>query len=565
MLLRSKISFPLLAFLAILAFSSCGSKTNKEGRYVPSNAAFVLHLNGKSLDSKLPWEEIKKSEMFKELYADSSTPAVVKSVMENPENSGIDVKNDILLFVVRDSSGGYVAVEGALKDAAKFKQFNLSSLEKSKPVESEKDGIHFINNDNNVTASWKDDKFVYVMEAAGLNSRSYNKYAPDAFDSAGNYIPTPPLPKQDLNALAAKVYALKEDNSLGKDEKFTDLVNNTGDIHFWMNFEAFGFDDMSNMPGGMEVMRMINLKKLYQDSRAGATIDFANGKINIDFISYSGKEMTELVKKYSGDKIDASMLRNLPSKNIAGFFALNFKPQGIIEYLKLLGLEGFANMGTAFLGFNLDDFVKANKGDIMLAVTDISKDSNGRPNMSVIFSASIGDKASFDKLIAAGKKLGKDKFGDVGAPQVSYNLNDKYFAIGNVKQDIDRYIAGNAGNNSEIFDKVTGSSSGAYINIQYILKSMSEEAARDSIDNLVYLASLKVWDNFIATGTGFHHGGSTSHMEINFVDKSNNSLKQLHEYLATIAKLEKSRQKARIVYNDEPQVVTDTAITVKKH
>ena len=199
---RFKFSL-LLSVSAILFLSSC-NKTNKEGRYIPANAAFVVHLNGKSLDSKLPWEEIRQNELFKEVYADSSVPAIVKSVMDSPENTGIDVKTDLLIFVIKDSSGGYVAVEGTVKDAAKFKQFN-NSLNKTPAVETEKDGIHFLASDN-ITASWKEEKFVMVMDAPGLNSMNkMNRYYDDSTSVTTDAI------KKDLNAIATQIFALKED------------------------------------------------------------------------------------------------------------------------------------------------------------------------------------------------------------------------------------------------------------------------------------------------------------------------------------------------------------------
>ena len=283
---RSKF-FPILSFFAVLFFSSC-SKTNKEGRYIPVNAVFVVHLNGQTLNTKLPWEEIKQSELFKEAYADSSTPAIAKSVMDNPENTGIDVKNDILFFVIKDSSGGYVAVEGTVKDAAKFKQFN-NSVNKSPATETEKDGIHFLNSDK-MTVSWKEQKFVMIMDAPGMNGMNKMKHL---YDDSTTTI-APPEPKKDLNAIATQIFSLKEDNSLGKEEKFTDLMKTTGDIHFWVNIEALGLGS-SDMPG-MAALSMINLKKIYEGSRATGTVNFENGKINADFTSYSGKEMTDLVK-----------------------------------------------------------------------------------------------------------------------------------------------------------------------------------------------------------------------------------------------------------------------------
>lgn len=65
MQLRIKYPF-LLAAVAIILFASC-SKTNKEGRYIPEQAIFALHLNGESLSSKLPWDEIKKINSLKKL------------------------------------------------------------------------------------------------------------------------------------------------------------------------------------------------------------------------------------------------------------------------------------------------------------------------------------------------------------------------------------------------------------------------------------------------------------------------------------------------------------------
>ena len=59
--------------------------------------------------------------------------------------------------------------------------------------------------------------------------------------------------------------------------------------------------------------------------------------------------------------------------------------------MKLAGLDGFANMGTAYLGFNVDDFIKANKGDIMFCLSDIKSDTLGRP-ICVLFSMPLAIK-----------------------------------------------------------------------------------------------------------------------------------------------------------------------------
>jgi len=517
----------LLAVITALFFSSCSSKTNKEGRYVPLNAVFVLHINGQSINSKLPWEEIKQNELFKEAYADSSTSALMRSVLDNPENTGIDVKNDILQFVVNDSTGGYMAVEGSLKDAAKFKQFTAEAS-KNLAVETEKNGIHFLSTDK-MTAAWNKEKFVYVVNAHMFGRRSRNYSA-----------------EKDLNAIATQIFDLKEKGSLGADEKFSGLVGTTGDIHFWFNIEAMNIS-AEDLPRNMGPLAMIDLKKMYEGTRLTGTVNFENGKISADFKSYASKEMTEILKKYSGDKLSSDMLKRIPSNNLAGFFALNFKPEGIREYLKMLGLEGFANMGERMLGFNLDDFIKANKGDILVAVTDISKDSSGKPDASVIFSASIGDKQSFNKLVEAGKKLFDQNMGDFG-PTFFYNMNENYFAIGNKKPEVDKYISTANNSNPAILDKISGSAGAAYINIQYLMKSVGP--GKDSLDIATYNASIKIWDDVVAYGTGFKDGGSTQHLEINLLDKNTNSLKQMNAYMGEMGVIQKKRKEQYRSYYD---------------
>lgn len=54
-----KLKLTSLAFLAtlVIVFASC---SNKASVPVPEDAAIVIHIDGASLSSKLPWEEIKK-------------------------------------------------------------------------------------------------------------------------------------------------------------------------------------------------------------------------------------------------------------------------------------------------------------------------------------------------------------------------------------------------------------------------------------------------------------------------------------------------------------------------
>lgn len=534
--MKLRTQFLLLAAVTLsFIFASC-SKTNEQGKLVPNDAAIVMHINGQSLSSKLPWEEIKANPLFQKMYADSTIPAFVKNILDNPENSGINIKSDFIFFAKQDTSGSLAAFEGSVKDTEKFKLFNQEATKGGS--ETEKGGLHFISR-SPACVGWNKDRFVYVFSTPDFRKRSGTNTMTDQ---------TKPI---DLLAACKAIFDLPAKNSLGSNEKFTALMKKAGDFHIWINTE-----EITKSAQSMAALSMLKMDKLYEGSLTVGTANFENGKIAVDFKSYTGKLLNDLLKKYSGDKINEDMLKRIPAKDVAAIFALNFKPEGINELLKMMGMDGLANIGISTMGFSLDDFIKANKGDILVAVTDIKTNpdtihlqndasavvgKSAKPDF--IFAASIGDKESFNKLIAAGKKLMGPKmvYSDSAAPDLSYNLNADYFAIGNSKEKVDKYIAG-GNSNFDFMSKFSGNPFGGYINLQYIMKAMETEMTKDSSAKIAFDASMKMWDNVYMTGGKYADGGISYSMEINLVDKTSNSLKQLNLYLGKLSFLEKWRK-----------------------
>lgn len=557
--MKAGYQIPLIFVLVVLLFSSC-SKKNKEGKFVPKDAAIVIHINGASLSSKLPWEEVKKNELFQNVNGDTSIPQFVKKAFDNPENSGIDTKTDLIFFLQKDSLGGYAAFTGTIKDAGKFKLFNLDVAKTG--VESEKDGIKYITK-STMCVGWNKESFVYIVNTPQLNKTSYKGFSADSGISINT---------RDVNAVCKTVFDLKENNSLAQNEKFTELVKKTGDVHLWMNSETLSKDALSGVALGM-----LNINKLYEGSITTATVNFENGKILLDAKSYSGEELTAIWKKYGGRNVDESMIKRLPAKDMAAVFSMSFKPEGIKEFLKLLGVEGYANMGLAFLGFTLDDFIKANKGDIVIALSDFKTITDSalggmtetttellKTEPRILFATSISDKDAFTKLIKAGERMGKDKM--EGMPSISFKSNGNYFAIGNSKENVDKFISGGSNNNFDFVSKISGQPFGGYINLQYILKAFEKEAAKDSAAKMAYDASLKFWDNVYIKGGDYNNGGITQTVEINLMDKTTNSAKQLNSYMGLIAKLAKQEDEKRKVAEskfDETSYFNPPAVDLK--
>jgi hypothetical protein len=527
----------LLLGSAVLLLASC-SKPNTQGKLIPKEAAFVIQVDGKSLSSKLSWDEIKQNPVFAEASKDSTVPAGMKVILNNPDSAGIDTKTDLLFFALQDSIGGYVAFEGTIKNEDQFKNFIKTFA--ADGSENEADGIKFISKAP-FCAGYTKDKFVYLFDAPQMSQMDAlsRRMQRDSIDI------TPSKPR-DIFSTCKALFALSESNSLAKNDKFTALLKENGDMHFWMNTEQLTKGAMNN-----PMMAMANLDKLYKGSLTTGTLNFENGKINIDVKSYVGDELGKLYKKYGDGKVSEDMLKRMPGKDIIGLMAIAYKPEGIKELLKLLGVDGIANMGLSNVGFTMDDFIKANKGDLVLGLSDLSmkKDSaagemgyvSEKPDFNFIFATSIGDKDAFNKLINAGKKLGEKGLPADSKAPFAYSDNGSYFAIANSKENADKFLSA-TNPNVDFINKINGQAFGGYLNIHLLLKAFEKEATKDSSASAVYDASLKLWDNLLFKGGDFKDGAIAQTVEVNLVDKTTNSLKQLNQYAAKLGEIYKARK-----------------------
>src|SRR5688572_14832029 len=502
-----------------LALTSC-SKSNVEGRLIPKEAGFVLIIDGKALSAKLPWSEIKQNPIFQHMYGDSNLPSSIKSFLDNPGSAGVDPSSDFILFSVQDSLGGYVGFEGKVQDDNAFKNFNAQAIKTG--TVSEQNGVQFLTG-NPVCIGWTKEKFVYILDApqmAHMDELSQrmlrDSITPDVKSS------------RDVTATCKSIFLLDESNTLAENEKFTSLMKDKGDIQFFLNVEQ-----MNKSAGTQGPLAMLNLDKFYKGNVTTGILNFENGKMQVDMKSYASDELINIFRKYGGGRITEDMIKRIPGKDMVGFLALHFKPEGIRELIKLTGLDGIVNMGVSKLGFTMDDFIKANQGDIVVGVSDLSvktdslrskneKDSlvglNKKPSYNIIFAATIGDKDAFNKLVNAGKNLIKQKVADSVNGPFAYNMNGTYFVLGNSKANVDKYL-GTEKTDFEFINKISGEPFAGYANLQALFRSVGSVEMKDSSAKAAYDASLQMWDNIFWKGGNYKDGAILQSVEINLVDK----------------------------------------------
>lgn len=82
-----------------------------------------------------------------------------------------------------------------------------------------------------------------------------------------------------------QVFFTKEDKSLAKDERFSEVMNTKGDIHFWINAQVLSRRMITPGP-----ISMINMGKMYEGTLITGTATFDNGQINADVKSFAGRK-----------------------------------------------------------------------------------------------------------------------------------------------------------------------------------------------------------------------------------------------------------------------------------
>lgn len=534
----------IIAFVAIIIlFASC-NKSNEEGKMIPEDASFVASINMQSISKKISWDEIKQNAWFQKAYADSSTPDWRKKIMDDPKASGINFEKNVTFFGAINKDGGkYLVALGDIKNEKDFEQFN-KNFTPSQNVTKSGDVNILILKDQSVLG-WKGNSFAYVMNSSFSPSDMYNLGG-----SGNNQTPAAPVENiASVSAYCASLFSLKSDSSLAKNDKFSKLLKDKGDLYFWQNTEAA----MKNNPA-LGAVSMLKLDVFLKNSFSAFAVNFDNGKVEINQKQYMGKELTDFMKKYKGSKINKDMISNIPSQNVLGVFASNFKPGAIEEFIKLTGADGLANMFLQQFGFNLSDFSKANNGNMVIALTDLQmkpdtltdiKDSVGnnfsfmKPDVKFSLIMGVKDQPTFQKIADAGKTFLAEKPEDSA---INMGLNDKYFVVSNSNSIANQYLAGNNNNKFDFIDKMDGHPMGGFLDLHKIFTQLSSQKTNNEERKALMNENLKFWNYVSVKGGNMDKDAVTGEIEINMMDQNTNSLKTLNNYVNEMFKINEAKR-----------------------
>ncbi len=546
-------SLLILSGIALL-FASCGNKGGKSGLLVPKDASMVIHINSASLSSKLSWDEIRQTNWFKKASA-KATDSLAQQLLADPSRSGIDTKSDFVLYLKKHGRSGYFVLEGSVADPAAFEKM-LTAMHKEAPAEVKKEGeISYMGAGGRSAIAWNKTMFAIVnhhdmpdLAGAFMKNRRHDHDEDEDDDDPG-------VSSDSLNAFAKQALNVKGSDNLDTDSRFADLVKNDGDIHFWM--------DMGKLYGGMGggFMSMMKVSALTEGNIVAASVSFDNGKITAKAKNYHSDEMNKILSDNRPKPVSADVINRIPSSDVVGVLALNYSPNALKELLKMIGVDAIADAFLAKINFSIDELIKANKGEILLSLSDLNAATDSmsfgpghkfpfmKNSAKVLFATSVNDKAAFDKLVTVIWDLSK-QFGMSGNDTdttkkksgINYKLKDDWFAASNSPEYTDKFLAG--GNNKLPFaDRISGHPFGLYIDLQKIIRFIGslQRGERDS-SKAALNASLGMWQDITAWGGDYKDKASEMELEVNLVDKNTNSLKQLNQYLdKMVVTMEKSK------------------------
>ena len=536
----NKRSLVLVAAVLAILFVSC-SQGGKSGLLVPKDAAFVLHVNLKSLSEKLSWEEIRHSGWFQRVLQEETDSFALK-LLNDPAASGVDMKSDWVAHIARYNGSGYSAFQGKIGDATAYQETVTTISENKSPINTDGD-LNYTAVGADGLLAWNKDRFIVV-----------NNLPLDAFNVWGSENRNKTLSQDTLLKLTREILSLKGDKLLDNDKRFASIIAEEGDLHLWFNSSSFAGNTL-----GM-IGSMMKMGVLLEGNIGAATLNFDNGKITLRGTQYYGEELTDLLKKHTPKNVDSDITNRLPGGNVLAAGVFNFPPKGLQELTKITGTDGMINGFLGELNYSVEDFITANKGTLTFALMDVgmTRDSiayegldgkkeyfvNDKPDLSFVAGVAVNNKEAFGKLISIIQQQTKGM--DQAEPEVQYTLDDDWFIAGNNKSNIDAFKAGN--NKPSYADKLTGHHAGFFIDLQTILgkvKQLQTEGGRslDSTEAAILESSIALWQDVVVHGD-VKDGKMVSTVEVNLMDKNTNSLKQLNKYFDTLSLNRKERRES---------------------
>ncbi len=536
--MKKLVSRIVVALVAVVILSSCGSKGLKQASLIPKDASMVLVFDQKAMEEKLKSGNFQMDSLMNK-FISSVDSAKAKKMMNDWKNSGINTEEKLVMFMTQSGKKGKTMsfnIIGALNDAAKFEGFLKAQDElKTEPVVKGKSYTSMKLNKMGI-ATWTSD---FAMISFVMNTNFFDESE------------TP-----DVAAFVDKFYNLKDADKVTSVKAFNDMFDKKADVYAFTSTASIG-GQLSMLP-----IQLPKLEELLKDNYSVSYLNFENGKIVMDGTSYLNDRLTALVKQYGNGSVKLSMLENFPAKNTNAAMLLSFKPEMVQGILKELQLETLIDAGLSKMNFTLQDIYKCTKGDMAFALGDfeMKMDTSNfgmpQPSMQYLFIAEVGDKASLAKILDQGVQM-QGLINTAGvytlSPQAAANapvyvrIDDKNIIVASNENTYTQYAAKSTKTtfSSDFTSNLSGKYMAMFIDANSFLKSFQSFADKDLHGKVIMDKAIATFDNFSGSCENMKDSKIAGTFTFKMKNEKENSLVSIANFFKTVAEEMQAADKER--------------------
>lgn len=298
-------------FVAAVALSSCSGGASKEGGIIPKESLCVACVNIGSIWDKGEFDNLQDLTMIKELRKEIKNEGkqyvnIFDGILEDPSSTGIDMKGNMLFYVVPDGKYYYTFVYAlTMKDKSVFEDF-IKAIAKAagdasdfaKPNVDSKNNISWYEAGSNEVIVYNDERILII------STTNYN------------------IEEEDLKDYAVELLTLDSKNSITSDDNFNSYWKNRGDISVYATF-----DNLLSLAGNnrevKDALKMMPDDMNIDEIAMYYALSFENGSIQLKSETLG---MSSSMKEVADQDFNKDLLKYMPEKTLAaGTIAINIE------------------------------------------------------------------------------------------------------------------------------------------------------------------------------------------------------------------------------------------------
>jgi len=375
--MKQKRNFLQLGLLVVLltVLASC-STPKTELTATPSDAGFVMIVDGKALSDKSGIDNISETDLYKKML--KSIPADEKAdfdqfeyVFKNPKESGIGINDEFTLFVKMENGNPVIGMNFKVLDKAKVDAlFEKISNNKEADIKLSHEGDLSI-----LQGDGEEEEAVIIW-----NDKQLLVYAKPESGATGTL------------AAAKKLINQKASESILSNETYVSFYEKKKDLSFWLNYDLF----LKNMAPAQQMLISSQLPFSFKDTYFYGFVDFQKGQVVASYESVLNDEMQEWMEKYPviNDDFDTDVLKMLPKTSYANFeFSIN-----LLNYYHLfvdmykekqVDTEVYTAQVEKELGMTIDELLESFSGEMAITLHGI--DMKEKTSMSYSIDEETGE------------------------------------------------------------------------------------------------------------------------------------------------------------------------------